>query len=63
MKVDQKNIMFQIMIKILVCMCVLIFYSKNVFSMKNKNILNKANFQVQAIILSNLETGLSLIIN
>ena len=41
MKVDHKNKMFQIMIKILVCMYILIFYSNNVFSMTNKNILNK----------------------
>ena len=61
MKVDQKSIIVQIMIKILVCMCVLIFYSNNVFSMTNKNILNKTNFQIQAIILSNLGSGLGLI--
>ncbi len=60
MKVDQKNKMFQIMIKILVCMYILIFYSNNVFSETNKNILNKTNFQIQAIILSNLGSGLGL---
>ena len=60
MKFDHKSIIVQIMIKILVCMCVLIFYSNNVFSMTNKNILNKTNFQIQAIILSNLGSGLGL---
>ena len=60
MKVDQKSIIVQIMIKILFCLCVLIFYSNNVFSMTNKNILNKTNFQIQAIILSNLGSGLGL---
>ena len=60
MKVDQKNIMSQIMIKILVCMCVLIFYSNNVFSKTNKNIINKTNFQIQAIIISNLGSGVGL---
>ena len=60
MKVDQKNIMFQIMIKILVCMCILIFCSNKVFSKTNKNIINKTNFQIQAIIISNLGSGLGL---
>ena len=60
MKVDHKNNMFQIMIKILVCMYILIFYSNNVFSKTYKNILNKTNFQIQAIILSNLGSGVGL---
>ena len=60
MKVDHKSIIVQIMIKILFFMCVLIFSSNNVFSMTNKNILNKINFQIQAIILSNLGSGLGL---
>ena len=58
--VDHKNKMFQIMIKILVCMYILIFYSNNVFSKTNKNILNKTNFQIQVIIISNLGSGLGL---
>ena len=41
-------------------MCILIFYSNNVFSKTNKNIINKTNFQIQAIILSNLGSGLGL---
>ena len=60
MKFDHKNKMFQIMIKILVFMYILIFYSNKVFSKTNKNILNKTNFQIQAIILSNLGSGLGL---
>ena len=52
--------MLKKMIKILVCMCILIFYSNNVFSKTNKNIINKTNFQIQAIILSNLGSGLGL---
>ena len=60
MKVDHKSIIVQLMIKILFCLCVLIFYSNNVFSKTNKNILNKTNFQIQAIIISNLGSGLGL---
>ena len=60
MKVDHKSIMFQIIIKILVCLYVLIFYSNKVFSKTNKNIINKTNFQIQAIIVSNIGSGLGL---
>ena len=41
-------------------MYILIFFSNNVFSKTNKNILNKTNFQIQAIIISNLGSGLGL---
>ena len=60
MKVDHKSIMFQIIIKILLFLYVLIFFSNNVFSKTNKNIINKTNFQIQAIIISNLGSGLGL---
>ena len=41
-------------------MYVLIFYSKNVFSKTNKNIINKTIFQIHAIIISNLGSGVGL---
>ena len=60
MKVYHKSIMVQVIIKILVCLCILIFYSKNVFWKTNKNIINQTNFQIQAIIISNLGSGVGL---
>ena len=64
MKVDHKNKMFQIMIKILVCMYILIFYSNNVFSKTNKNILNKTKkiSQKRVIVFDKIEIDLNKLI-
>ena len=52
--------MVKIIMKILLYLYTLIFYSNSIFSMSNTNDLNNNNFQIQAIIFSNLWSGLGL---
>lgn len=52
--------MVNIIINIQLYLYILIFYSNSVFSMTNNNILNNANFQIKASIISNLGSGLGL---